>query len=245
MDGVAHPVRTADAANAVSAMKIIPLLLALALVACTTAPDVPPAPFTTPIVPFSSNLAWYKDAAAAGKTVWQIDSKATLVTVTVRRGGSLARLGHDHVVASRTVEGMVAPDDGRADFQFRLDQMRVDESDLRQEAGLLTVPTEAAIEGTRTNMLTKVLDAERHPMVELNAVLAPGSVVRLRIKLNGAERTVDVPTRIERSADGLVATGSFTLLQTEFGITPMSVLGGAITVMDQMELRFRLVAGRP
>ncbi len=128
------------------------------------------------------------------------------------------------------------------------------------------------MEGTRTNMLTKVLDAERHPVVELSVAPAAGDVntvhaangvngvnaangvngvngtnrvLRLRLKLNGVERSVDVPTIIEHRTNGLVATGSFTLLQTDFGITPMSVLGGAITVMDQMELRFRLVAGRP
>jgi hypothetical protein len=237
-------------------MRIAPILLALALAACATAPPPTPLPASAP----AFGQTWYRDAAAAGKTVWQIDSKASLIAVTVRRGGALARLGHDHVVASRMVEGMVAPDDGRADFHFRLDQLRVDDADLRQEAGLMTAPSESAIEGTRTNMLTKVLDAERFPVVELSAVPVAGSagglrhssgadgtsiVLRLRVRLNGTERSVDVPTKIERGPGGLVATGSFTLLQSEFGITPMSVLGGAITVLDQMELRFRLVAGQP
>jgi hypothetical protein len=233
-------------------MRIAPILLAFVLAGCAMPPAPSPLPATAPDI----SLAWYRDAAAAGKTVWQIDSKASLIAVTVRRGGALARLGHDHVVASRTVEGMVAPDDGRAHFQFRLDQLRVDDADLRQEAGLMTAPSEAAIEGTRTNMLTKVLDAEHYPVVEMSAGSATGLPVssgpggtgvllRLRVKLNGAERTIDVPTQIVRQPGGLVATGSFTLLQTEFGITPMSVLGGAITVMDQMELRFRLVAGQP
>ncbi len=241
-------------------MRAATLLLAVVLAGCASQPSPTQAPATAPLptqAPAAPvHLAWYQDAAKAGKRVWQIDSKASLIAVTVRRGGSLARLGHDHVVASRTVDGMVAPDDGRADFQFRLDQLRVDESDLRQEAGLMTAPSAAAIEGTRTNMLTKVLDAERHPVVALSVVPATASAIgtdgakgsstlRLRVRLNGVERSVDVPTMIARSPNGLVATGSFTLLQTDFGITPMSVLGGAITVMDQMELHFRLVAGRP
>jgi hypothetical protein len=228
-------------------MRLSPLLALLLLAACATAPVPTQPPASAP----PASMQWYQDAAAEGKTVWAIDSKASLIAVTVRRGGPMARLGHDHVVASRSVEGMVAPDAGRAQFRFRLDQLRVDDSDLRQEAGLTTAPSEEAIEGTRTNMLTRVLNAERHPVVEMSVEPAPASsngsttVLRLRIRLNGTERSVEVPTEIRRSPGGLVATGSLTLLQTDFGITPMSVLGGAITVQDQMELRFRLVAGKP
>jgi hypothetical protein len=224
--------------------RFLPLLL---LAACATAPVPHHQPASAPPV----SMQWYQDTAAEGKTVWPIDSTTSLIAITVRRGGPMARLGHDHVVASRNVDGMVAPDAGRAHFRFRLDQLRVDDNDLRQEAGLLTAPSAEAIEGTRTNMLTRVLDAEHYPVVEMSVEPAPASangsetLLRLRIRLNGAERLVDVPTRIERSSTGLVASGSFTLLQTDFGITPMSVLGGAITVQDQMELRFRLVAGKP
>ncbi len=228
-------------------MRIAPFLFALAVAGCATAPHTPIA---TPALP-PGQIAWYKDAASAGKRVWRIDSKASLIAVTVRRGGALARLGHDHVVASHSVEGLVAPDDGRADFQFRLDQLRVDESDLRKEAGLATTPSDEAIEGTRTNMLTRVLDAERFPVVVMRAVPVAGklggtiTLLRLHIVLHGVERTVDVPTTMVVTPDGLVASGSLTLLQTDFGITPMSVLGGAISVQDRMELRFRLVAGQP
>lgn len=228
-------------------MRIASLLPVIVLAACATAPLPTQPPAGAP----PTTLQWYQDAALAGKTVWPIDSKASLIAVTVRRGGPLARLGHDHVVASRSVEGMVAPDAGRAHFRFRLDQLRVDDSDLRQEAGLVTTPSASAIEGTRINMLTKVLDPLRYPVVELDVEPASGSVggastmLRLRVRLNGVVRSADVPTRIERSTKGLVATGVFTLLQTDFGITPMSVMGGAITVQDRMELRFRLVAGQP
>lgn len=225
-----------------AATRIASLLLATALAACTTAPPVP-----LPATPTPASMQWYQDAARAGKRVWQIDSKASLIVVTVRRGGALARLGHDHVVASHAVQGLVAPDDGRADFHFQLDQLQVDERDLRAEAGLTTEPSAEAIDGTRNNMLTRVLDAQRYPVVTLSVARMAGSdsTLRLRIGLHGVERTVEVPTRIDSGPTGLVATGHFTLLQSDFGITPMSVLGGAMTVQDQMELRFRLVARQP
>jgi YceI-like domain len=187
---------------------------------------------------------WYRQAASNGKQVLAIDPGQSLIAITVRRGGALARLGHDHLIASRAVTGFVAPDDGRADFHFRLDQMTVDEPVLRREAALDTQPSAGAVEGTRTNMLTRVLEAQRFPLVLLHAerVAGQGDTLRLAVTLHGVTRSVDVPTRIEKSADGITASGTLQLRQSAFGITPMSVMGGAITVTDTMELQFRIVA---
>jgi hypothetical protein len=53
---------------------------------------------------------------------------------------------------------------------------------------------------------------------------------------------MEVPVKFEQDGASVTASGAFTLLQTDFGITPMSVLGGAIKVEDQMELQFRITA---
>lgn len=221
---------------------LLPLLL---LAACAAEPPqgVPvPAP-----VPLAGALdaAWYQRAAQAGKKVYKIDSSQSLITVVVRRGGPLARFGHDHVVASRTISGFVAPDAGRADFQFRLDQMTVDEAALRSEAGLDTQPDADAIAGTRANMLNRVLEAERFPLVMLRAERIAGVAdkLRLTVTLHGVAQTMDVPVRLERGKNSLTASGELRLLQTAFGIAPMSVMGGAMSVQDPMEMRFTIVAG--
>ncbi|MBC7456146.1 MAG: YceI family protein, partial [Massilia sp.] len=117
---------------------------------------------------------------------------------------------------------------------------------LRPAAGPDTQPSADAIAGTRTNMLTRVLEAERFALVALHAqgLAADGQAMRLTITLHGVTRTVAAPTRIERSADGagISASGTLQLRQSDFGITPMSVMGGAMTVLDTMELRFHIVA---
>lgn len=214
------------------------LLLLMLLAGC--AAEQPPL---RPVTPVDTGAAWYQKAAREGKQVYRIDAAQSLITITVRRGGALARLGHDHVVASRTLDGYVAPDAGRADFHFRLDQMSVDEPALRSAAGLDTQPSAEAIEGTRTNMLTRVLEAERFPVVMLHAErLGKADSVRLAVTLHGVTRSFDVPTDITHTRGALTATGEMRLLQTEFGITPMSVMGGAMTVQDPMELKFRIVA---
>ncbi len=220
------------------------LLLGAALLAGCAAdrPALPPPPAATAGMDDMAG-AWYRKAQASGEPVYAIDPAQSLITVVVRRGGPLARLGHDHVVASRTVAGFAAPRAGRAHFHFRLDQMTVDETALRQAAGLDTTPTPEAIDGTRANMLGRVLEAERFPVVALSAQRidgAPGKL-RLAVTLHGVTRSVDVAARLDQGGGKLVASGQFTLLQSDFGITPMSVMGGAMVVEDRMELGFRLV----
>lgn len=218
---------------------LLRFLLPFLLAACAI--KAPPAPVAAPA---ETGEAWYQQAARSGKKIYQIDAAQSLITVTVRRGGALARFGHDHVVASRSVAGFVAPDAGHADFHFRLDQMTVDESALRTAAGLDTQPSSEAIEGTRENMLTRVLEAARYPVVLLHAERVPGKdkLLRLTVTLHGVARTLEVPVALEQSKGTISASGQVRMLQTDFGITPMSVMGGAMVVQDPMELQFRIVA---
>jgi polyisoprenoid-binding protein YceI len=174
----------------------------------------------------------------------QIDAAKSLIAVTVRRGGVLARLGHDHVIASHTVSGTVSPAQNRADFQFRLDEMKVDETDLRLIAGLEKQPSADAIGGTRHNMLTKVLDAERYPVVSIHAERgAQGQPLQVSITLHGITRTMAIPVELREENGVITVKGTVNLKQTDFGLTPFSVMGGAMAVEDQMELRFDLTAG--
>ncbi|MDB5916430.1 MAG: hypothetical protein JWR40_664 [Massilia sp.] len=237
------PTRPAWAPAALAAAVVASLLAG-----CTAAPPPP-----NQVEPDAGNAAqWYRQAAAAGTRVLAIDPAQSLVTVTVRRGGALARFGHDHVVASRAITGFAAPAAGRADFHFRLDQMTVDEAALRRAANLDTQPSADAIAGTRANMLTRVLEAGRFPLVVLQARQLDGQpggrlrgapvALQLSITLHGVTRTVTAPARIDSTPDGLTATGTLQLRQSDFGITPMSVMAGAMTVQDTMELSYRIVA---
>ncbi|MBE3025530.1 YceI family protein [Janthinobacterium sp. BJB1] len=174
-----------------------------------------------------------------------IAPEESLLTITVRRGGALARLGHDHVVASRGLQGVVAPAQGRAQFQFRLDEMSVDEEALRKTAGLTTTPSADAIAGTRHNMLVRVLEAERYPWVRIDARQTGNrDMLEADITLHGVTRTLQVPVQITEAAGGrgLQASGSLLLKQSDFGIVPFAILGGAMAVQDQMELAFRITA---
>jgi polyisoprenoid-binding protein YceI len=214
-------------------------LAPLLLLAGCAAPLVPPAPAAP--AAYSS----YVDAAAQ-TPVYRIDPQASHIVIVVRRGGPFARLGHDHAVASTNISGYAAPAQGHADFGFRLDGMTVDVPAMRALADLPGAVPADAIAGTRANMLGRVLEAERYPLVQLRAerLAGVGNMLRLAITLHGVTRSIDVPTALDVTLDTLTAVGSFKLRQTDFGITPMSVLGGALVVQDEMELDFRIHATR-
>ncbi|NGZ87360.1 YceI family protein [Duganella aceris] len=209
--------------------------LLCALAACSQLP--PPATHSA-----AAALPAAPAAPAIGPQL-RIDSAQSLIAVTVRRGGVLARLGHDHVVASHQITGTVSPAQNRADVQFRLDEMKIDEAGLRRIAGLEKQPSADAIEGTRHNMLTKVLDADRYPVVSIHAErAAKGQPLQVSITLHGITLTMAVPVELREENGNINIRGTFTLKQTDFGLTPFSVMGGAMAVQDQMELRFDLTA---
>jgi polyisoprenoid-binding protein YceI len=211
------------------------LLLLLAACMPKLAPPVPRA---------RSDAGSYGAGVAASATVYTVDPRASLVAVTVRRAGLMARLGHDHVVASRTLAGSVVPGVGSADVSFRVDQMTVDEPQLLRDAGIDKQPSPQAVEGTRTNMLGPVLEAERYPLVKLHAERQADGQLRVAVTLHGTTRWLALPAKVRVEAAEVVATGTARLKQTDFGITPFSVGGGLLSVQDELEVRYHIVARR-
>jgi len=203
------------------------------------APQAPPPEFPE---------GYYQDALKAGKPVYRVDPRESLVAIEVRRGGSLARLGHDHVVASHDVTGYVASGEGRADLYVALAKLAVDEPDLRKEAGFDTQPTESDIEGTRSNMLGHVLEADKFPFAVIAVRDADAkqknTTLAVAITLHGYTRTFKVPSEIESDDKAIAVSGKIAFNQSDFGITPYSLLGGAIAVKDGLQLRFRIRAKR-
>ncbi len=227
------------------AAALLSTMLALMLAGC--APPVRErAPAAAPPADFPEGH--YLEAAAQGRPVFRVDSPESLVVIEVRRSGSLARLGHDHVVASHEVGGYVAPDEGRADLYVQLERLEVDEAALRAEAGFDTQPTQLDIDGTRANMLVRVLEADKFPfaLIRVSGVDANQREVAMSIAitLHGSTHTLQAPAQIDADADRISVTGRLSFDQTDFGITPYSLLGGAIAVKNGVDLRFRIRARR-
>ncbi len=224
------------------------IVLAALITACTpqirgTSPGATAEP-----APENFPRGAYEQALAQGKPVYRVDAAQSLVVITVRRGGPLARLGHDHVVASHDVEGYVWPEEDRADLYVPLNKLAVDEAQLRAEAGLDTQPSESDIAGTRANMLNKVLEAQQYPyaLIRVSGIekSQTGERLSVAITLHGVTRTFETPAQVENASKEISVSGLLEFNQSDFGIVPFSVLGGAIRVEDHLNLRFKVRARR-
>ena len=138
----------------------------------------------------------------------------------------------------------------------------VDDAVARHEEGpdfAAEVPDDAK-SGTLRNMLSPaVLDADEFPMITIGGVAAapepdgPGSrtpsagtpgagpgtqgvvlTVTAAISVAGHESTIEVPLTFESDSRHLSAVGSVELRQSALGLTPYSLMMGALQVQDAM-----------
>jgi hypothetical protein len=188
--------------------------------------------------------AHYREAKELGKQILRVDSALSLVVIEVHRTGPAAWLGHDHVVASHNLSGYVSITEGLADLLVPIEQLVVDEPDLRSDAGFNTQPSQKDIEATRRNMLKETLESQRFPYayIHIARLDANRTALKVSIRLHGISRTYEIQAKIEAVLSGIAVDGRMSFNQTDFGITPLSVLGGALQVQDRLDLRFHILA---
>jgi polyisoprenoid-binding protein YceI len=229
------------------------VLLGVLLAGCPgrvrTPPPTVPTPAPAPVQPAPVP----ERPETKGATLYTVDPEASDVNILVYRGGVMARLGHNHVVTPKSLRGGVSlhPDAAKSTFElsFPVAELVVDDPQARQAAGADfsgDIPPKDR-DGTRKNMLREeVLDAEHFPTVQLQSIKMSGPLQSARIAtlitIRNVSREVEVPAQIAQAANQLTASGQFDIKQTDFGIKPFSIGLGALEVVDQMTIRFRIVA---
>jgi polyisoprenoid-binding protein YceI len=68
--------------------------------------------------------------------------------------------------------------------------------------------------------------------------------VQAELSLHGVTRPLRIPAKIDRGAESVDVSGRFAINQTDFGIAPFSVFGGALAVQDRLDLSFEIRATR-
>jgi hypothetical protein len=238
--------------------KILKLgVLALLLAACTAPRPRNATPQNPGESPAAPNLPLH------GK-VYRIDESRSELRILVYRAGPLAHLGHNHVIVNRSIHGMVNLAETVQETEFLMEvpaaAFVVDDAQARSEEGpdfAAAVPDEAK-SGTLHNMLsTSLLDADEFPTITVKSIAVAGAPVTPRsdvqdagtltvtvaITVAGHESRVDVPFTLRRDSDHLSAVGSLELRQKALGLTPFSLMLGALQVQDAMTVKFNIVAG--
>jgi polyisoprenoid-binding protein YceI len=218
----------------------------LGLAACQTSPPAAKTPPPAQSVEQSPEIP-------AGAHAYKVTAEQSLLQILVYRGGAMARLGHNHVIASHQLAGSVyATSDltqSRFDITVPVNELSVDEPAMREQAGADFPPgvPQSARDGTRSNLLSEaLLDGAKFPAIRLRAteVVAAGDVfdVDVEITLKDQVRHVRVPMQVRRADGAITASGEFPLKQSELGLKPFSAAMGALLVVDEMRVRFDVTA---
>lgn len=233
---------------AISAAITAAMAAGIAGCATSTAPGPSAEPVAAPEtdLPPSSCPSWLAAQQRAEGRLYRVDAAASQVRIHVFRAGRLAKVGHNHVLGVERLDGQVfVPSEGvgRAGVElgFRLDDLVIDSAPWRAALGseFASTPSAADIAGTRTNLM-KAVDGDRFPAISMRSTAVAGAfptlAVTLAVQWHGRVRTLDVPVRVTRPAEDapLRAQGSLVLRQSDFGITPFSVLGGLLAIQDAL-----------
>lgn len=192
-------------------------------------------------------------AAPADAVEYRLVPGESEIRILAYREGPLASLGHNHVISTTDIGGVIARaapiNRSTVRLTFAVQSLRIDIPKQRKEEGE-DFPGEldqSAIDGTRSNMLgEKLLDAANFPDVSLRSREISGELPALQLLMDVTVKNqvtpVTIPVTVTVDARQLVATGAVTVRQTDLGLQPFSVGLGALSVRDELELKFRLVA---
>lgn len=214
--------------------------------ACRPVREAPPPASERPAI---------SEPAPAGFIRYRVIPAESEVRALVYRDGPMARLGHNHVLNSRSLTGdvFIGNEGGSPRFSLVLPvaSFSVDDPELRAEEGeeFPGAVDQYAIAGTRENLLSEaLLYGARFPEIRLTSRAVTGTspdyAVTVAVEVKGRTNELTVPVLVEQRPDVLLVTGQFTVTHGELGLTPFTVMGGLLSVRDEIRLRFRIV-GRP
>ena len=166
-----------------------------------------------------------------------LDFAASKITVHVEKTGLFSAFAHNHVIAAPLASGAIDVQKQTIQLTFRAADMKVLDPDA-------SASDRSTVE---TNMKgDEVLDVARFPEIKFvsTSVDAPatGAGVPAHYQVHGNLTLHGVTRPIEMSVvfSGGHYTGKVTLKQTDFGITPIKIGGGAIRVKDPIEIDFEI-----
>ena len=222
------------------------MALTLLLTACGTTPSHRTAPYGSP-----AGTAGLESLPAPG--TYRIDPGQSELRVLVYRGGSLAHLGHNHVLVNHGLSGSVIVADRlqTSSFEFAapVENFVVDDAQARREEGADfpgEVPEDAKA-GTLHNMLSATqLNGAQFPALTVKSVAIDDpqgvATAALTVTVAGHDSAISAPFSLRGTPGHLTATANFELLQSALGIKAYSLMGGALQVQDSMQVKITIIA---
>jgi len=162
-----------------------------------------------------------------------LDLAASKITVHVEKTGLFSAFAHNHTIAAPLASGHLDVQKRTIELKFRAKEMKVLDPGTSDSE-------RSTIESTMKN--GEVLDPARFPEISfvstsVEATDPKGFLVHGNLTLHGVTKPIELPVSFSEGH----YTGKVTLKQTDFGITPVRIAGGAIRVKDVIAIAFEIV----
>jgi polyisoprenoid-binding protein YceI len=186
-------------------------------------------------------------APEASTVHYIIDPKGSTFTVRAFAAGLLSALGHNPTIAAPDLEG-----------EILLNPDAMEQSSFRMvvRAPSLTVTddvSEKDREEINRRMHEEVLESDSFPDIVYESSRVSASktgegqywlALNGELTLRGVKRAQPVSARLSIDGNTLRAMGDFAVRQSDYEIRPVSALGGAVRLKDELKLSFNISARR-
>jgi polyisoprenoid-binding protein YceI len=186
---------------------------------------------------------------AQDKSNYSVDPQQSKMEIHVGKEGAFKAFGHDHVIAAKQVSG-----------EAKFDAQKPDQSSVRLKIPTksITVVDPGESEKDRKEVQTtmesdKVLDVAKFPSITFTSTSVSAAkktpdgwelTLAGKLNLHGVEKPVTFPLRVRVDANQLHGQGELSILQTDYGITPVKVGGGTVKVKDKLKITFTIIAAK-
>jgi polyisoprenoid-binding protein YceI len=186
---------------------------------------------------------------AQDKSNYAVDAARSKVEIHVYKEGVFKAFGHDHVIAAKELSG-----------QVQFDPQKIDQStvSLKIPTKSITVIDPGESDKDRQDVQAtmqgeKVLDVAKFPEITFSSSSVSAAkktsdgwelTLSGKLKLHGVEKPASFPLRVHADSRELRGEGEVSILQTDYGITPVKVAGGSVKVKDKLKITFSIVASQ-
>jgi polyisoprenoid-binding protein YceI len=174
-----------------------------------------------------------------------LDKSASRFTVRAFASGMLSVMGHNPTIAIRDFTGEANFDPAEPEKSSLRIQIRANSLEVTDD---VKSSDRKEMEST---MNLKVLESANYPTITFEGAATSANKLsegRFQVTMNGTlslrsvTGKVPVTTQVTLMGDMLRASGEFSLLQSDYGIAPVSVAGGALKLKDELKFTFDIVA---
>ncbi len=166
-----------------------------------------------------------------------IDPGRSTLTVFAYKSGLFSAFADDHIVRAPIAAGSIADQNPLAV------EIRVRSADLIVLDPALSASKRAEVQARMVG--PEVLDTAQYPDIRfasttIELVSADRWTVSGTLTLHGASR----PATFQVTRQDGRYRGSVTLKQSDYGIRPISIVGGTVKVKDELKIEFDIVPGK-